>query len=174
MSTTEIKLQNAISAFKNGKLPSQRAAASEFDVPLSTLNSRVTEKSSPRRAAAEAQQRLSKEQEDYLVRWIIQLDRSKEAPSHIRVREMAAKILEIGGDVKPLGKRWVNKFLTRHTQVKGMIGKPLDRSRVEASTQDAICQFYTLFENIQQEFQVTQENVWNMDEHGLAQGVCAN
>lgn len=52
--------------------------------------------------------------------------------------------------------------------MKGMIGKPLDFSRVEAMTQEAIGKFYTYFENIHRELYLTQENVWNMDEHGLA------
>lgn len=85
-----------------------------------------------------------------------------------------AKILEIRGDTEPLSERWVAKFLTRHSQVKRIMGKRLDRSRIEASTQKATGRFYTLFESSQCEFQIAQENVWNMDEHGLAQGICAN
>lgn len=60
---------------------------------------------------------------------------------------MAAKIIEIGGDVELLGKRWV-KFLTRHTRIKEVIRKPPNFSTVEASTQEVIDKFYMLFENI--------------------------
>ncbi|RKF58803.1 hypothetical protein GcC1_180021 [Golovinomyces cichoracearum] len=99
----------------------QRTAATALNVPLYTLNNRVIEKLTIRRLGAEVLQRLSNDQEDYLVKKIIQLDHVKEAPSHIRVREIAAKLLEIGGDTKPLGKRWATEFLKRHSQVKDMI-----------------------------------------------------
>lgn len=87
---------------------------------------------------------------------------------------MATKILETGGDTKPLAKLWFTKCLTQHSQVKGMVGKPFDRLRVQKSTHEAIGQLFTLFEKIQREFQLAQEIMSKIDEHGLGQNICAN
>ncbi|RKF79075.1 hypothetical protein GcM1_205009 [Golovinomyces cichoracearum] len=75
-----------------------------MNVPLFTLNNRVNERSGTRRAGTEGLQHLSIKQEDYFEEWITQLVRVEEAPSHVRMREMATKILEIEGNNKPLGK----------------------------------------------------------------------
>lgn len=55
-----------------------------------------------------------------------------------------------------------------------MTGKPLDKARVQAATTEAIDGFYTLFESVKRDFDVLPENIWNMDEHGLALGICTN
>ena len=174
MSVRESRISDAIAAFNRNEFSSRRAAAVAYDVPAATLIQRIKEKSKSHQEGAESLKRLTNDQELYLVNWIIELDRVKQAPSRVQVRKMVTKILNLEGDNISLGKNWVYRFLSRHPQIKGMTGKPLDKARVQAATTEAIDEFYTLFETVKRDFDVLPENIWNMDEHGLALGICTN
>ncbi|KAI0999582.1 hypothetical protein K3495_g8613 [Podosphaera aphanis] len=73
-----------------------------------------------------------------------------------------------------VGKKWVYRFLSRHPQIKGMTGKPLDKAKVQAAIIETIDGLYSLFESVKRDFDVPLENKWNMDEHGLGLGICTN
>ncbi|KAI0996078.1 hypothetical protein K3495_g12103 [Podosphaera aphanis] len=87
---------------------------------------------------------------------------------------MVAKILGLQEDITSVGDIWVYRFLLRHPQIKGMIGKPLDIARVEAATPELIDGFYNLFESVKRDFHILPENIRNMDEHELGLGICTN
>ncbi|KAI0996858.1 hypothetical protein K3495_g11325 [Podosphaera aphanis] len=87
---------------------------------------------------------------------------------------MVAKILNLEEENTSIGKNWVYRFLSRHPQIKGMTGKPLDKARVQAATTETIDGFYSLFESVKRDFDVRLENIWNMDEHRLGLGMCTN
>src|SRR5271156_4109132 len=98
------------------KYTSIRQAAKAYNVPRSTLADRQHGK--PLRSAAhEQQQRLTPAQEEFLTEWILEQDLQGYAPSHTRVREMAARILRMNGDIEPLGKAWVPKYIQRNPRV---------------------------------------------------------
>jgi hypothetical protein len=87
----------------------------------------------PRSAAHEQQQRLTPAQEEFLTEWILEQDLQGFAPSHIHVREMAARILHMNGDVEPLGKAWVSKYVQRNPRVKSVVGRPMEAARVNGA-----------------------------------------
>jgi hypothetical protein len=106
MDARELSIQSAIRDLESGVYTSQRAAAKAWGVPRSTLQDRLDGRQ-PRAIAHQHQQRLSLEQEEFLVDWILDEDSRAQPPSHARVREMAARILRLGGDHDTLGQRWV-------------------------------------------------------------------
>ncbi|KAI1007837.1 hypothetical protein K3495_g400 [Podosphaera aphanis] len=134
MSSFESRVQDAITAFERDEFSSQRAAATELGIPVSTFNYRIRQKRQSQKEGAEHLKLLTSDQELYLVNWIIQLDRVKQAPSHVHVRKMVAKILGLQEDTTFVDKNWVYRFLLRHPQIEEMAGKPLDKARVEAAT----------------------------------------
>ncbi|KAI0993129.1 hypothetical protein K3495_g15055, partial [Podosphaera aphanis] len=174
MSSRESRLQEAISGLNRNESPSRRAAAVAYDVPYTTLNERIRQKRQSRVEAAEPLKLLTNDQELFLVNWIIELDRVKQAPSHVHVRKLVAKILDLQGDNTSVGINWIRRFLSRHPQIKGMNAKPINQARVEAATPQKIDDFYTLFDSVKRDFQVRPENIWNMNEHGLGLGICTN
>ncbi|KAI1008084.1 hypothetical protein K3495_g152 [Podosphaera aphanis] len=107
MSARESRLQDAITAFNRNEFLSQRAAAKAYDLPAATLIQRIKEKSKSHQESAEPLKLLCNDQELYLVNWIIELDRVKQAPSHFQVRKMVAKILNLEEDNTSTGKNWV-------------------------------------------------------------------
>jgi hypothetical protein len=104
MDAHELSIQSAIRDLESGVYTSQRAAAKAWGVPRSTLQHRMAGLQ-PRAIAHQHQQRLSPEQEEFLVDWILEEDSRAQPPSHARVREMAARILCLGGNHNPLGQR---------------------------------------------------------------------
>jgi hypothetical protein len=113
MDQRESMLQLALTDLESGKYTSIRQAAKAYNVPRSTLADRQHGK--PLRSAAhEQQQRLTPAQEEFLTEWILEQDLQGFAPSHTRVREMAARILHMNGDIEPLGKAWVSKYIQRN------------------------------------------------------------
>jgi hypothetical protein len=116
MDQRESMIQLALADLESGKYPSIRQAAKAYNVSRSTLANR--QHSKPTRSVAhEQQQRLTPAQEEFLTEWIFEQDLQGYAPSHTRVREMAARILRMDGDAEPLGKAWVHKYMQRNLRV---------------------------------------------------------
>ncbi|XPS72644.1 hypothetical protein M3J07_004794 [Ascochyta lentis] len=102
MDTREVAIQSAIADLNAGVFKSQRQAARAYGIPKSSLQSRL-QGYQPHAIAHSNQQRLTPEQEEFLVEWILEEDSRAQPPSHPRVQEMASQILYINGDHKPLG-----------------------------------------------------------------------
>jgi helix-turn-helix, Psq domain/Tc5 transposase DNA-binding domain len=102
MNQRESMLQSALADLESGKYTSIRQAAKAYNIPRSTLADRQHGKP-PRSVAHEQQQRLTPAQEEFLTEWILEQDLQGYTPSHTRIREMAARILRMNGDVEPLG-----------------------------------------------------------------------
>ncbi|PWW72057.1 hypothetical protein C7212DRAFT_354839 [Tuber magnatum] len=71
------------------------------------------------------------------------------APSHTRVREMAEKIIESGGRSVVIGKSW-------------------------GTQSELMRQFFDQFDTVRARYGIQQKDIWNVDEHGIALGVCVN
>jgi len=169
----EVIIQRAIADFNSKKFKSKRATALHYGLPLSTLSNRL--KGVQTRAIAnEKNQRLSPTQEKFLVDWIIDLDSIGFAPSPARAREMAIQILQMNNDTQPLGRDWLQKFKSRHLDIASLIGRKIEAKRIISTQPDAVNQFYDYFEAAQTDYNVSPENIWNMDEHGVGLGICTN
>ena len=173
MPVNEETLSKAIADLENGSFTSQRAAALAYGIPRMTLRNRM-DGSKPHRVGHENQQRLTPEQEQFLADWIIEQDMQGFPPSHARAREMAVRVLRANRDHQPLGKAWLPKFIKRNPQVASCIGRRIDAARIDGTQPEQIQRFYDLFQRTQARHNILQENTWNMDEHGIALGVCTN
>ncbi|KAG9190620.1 hypothetical protein G6011_08708 [Alternaria panax] len=101
MDNHEAAIQNAIRDLNAGVFTSQRAACQAWGVPRSTLQGRLAGRA-PNAIAHHQQQRLTPEQEEFLVQWILDEDLRAQPLAHSRVREMAIQILYMNGDYEPL------------------------------------------------------------------------
>ncbi|KAI5193410.1 hypothetical protein E4T38_09964, partial [Aureobasidium subglaciale] len=127
-----------------------------------------------RRTAHAHEQRLSPRQEDLLVRWILEQEAQGFPPSHARAREMSIRVLRLNGDDKPLGKRWITKFIRDNTRIASVIGRPIEAARINGTHPDLIQEFYTAYEDAVRLLNIEPSNTYNMDEHGIALDICAN
>ena len=109
----------AISAFKESQIPTVRQAARHFQVPESTLRRRLhgTTTRSEKRANGH---RLTENEEETLLHWILSMDRRGAAPRPSHVQEMANILLSRRGSSihQPIGKNWVSSFVKHHDELK--------------------------------------------------------
>ena len=87
--------------------------------------------------------RLSLEEERFLVEWCLSEEAAGRPPSKARIKRMAEMVLKEAGDFRPLGYRWLDRFLQRHTRVRTKKGVLLDVERKRGSTRAAYEDFYT-------------------------------
>ncbi|KAI1507209.1 DDE-1 multi-domain protein [Pyrenophora tritici-repentis] len=87
---------------------------------------------------------------------------------------MATRILRLGGDHEPLGQRWISSFLARQPRVASIVGRSIDTLRAEAASPAQILAFLELFYRTRIELNIRVEDIWNMNETGIALGVCTN
>jgi hypothetical protein len=163
MDTREQAIQSAISDLNSGVHTSQRAAARAYGIPQSTLSTRIHGTKSRRTAHAD-QQRLTPEQESFLVDWILEQDMHGYPPSHERAREMAIRILRMNGDLEPLGKHWLPAFIKRNPRVASVIGRKLEVPRAEASTPAQIRAFIRRFEQVRIRLGIQAEDIYGTSE----------
>ena len=110
MPTREGNIQAAIGDLRAGLFTSQRKAARAYNVPESILRERLEGRLS-HATAHQQQQRLSSQQEEFLVQSILEEDERGYPPSQAQAREMATRILRMNGDLDHLGRRRTSHFI---------------------------------------------------------------
>jgi hypothetical protein len=158
MDPREHAIQSAISDLNSGVYTSQRKAAAAWGIPRSTLQERL-KGCAPHAIAHYRQQRLTPEQEDLLLEWILEEDARSQPPSHARVREMAVRILRLGGDHDQLRQRWISSFLTRQPRVASIVGRSIEASRAEAASPAQIQAFLELFNRTRIALNIRVDNI---------------
>ena len=158
MGDREAAIQAAISDINAGVFLSQRAAAKAYNIPQSTISTRIRGRQS-NQASHVYQQRLTPEQEDFLVQWILEEDARAFPPSHARAREIANRILQMNRDHRPLGKHWMAAFLKRNPRVASVVGRKIEAARAEGATPVQIRAFLKLFERTRTRLGIRAEDI---------------
>lgn len=171
------RMLDAIASIKSGNSVAIAAAATEFNVPYSTLKHRVRGRVS-RQESREPFQKLFPASELELVRWITSLTISGYSPTHKIVKEMAEILygrqmgIELEGPViESLGKNWMQGFLGRHPQLKTVVGKMIEKARMKGTAREVLQKWFDAFEMVVvKDDDVLIGNVYNMDESGFSLG----
>ena len=112
---TEEDARRAVEDVRRGD--SLRKASMRWNIPRTTLARRV-DGAKPRREASVESQRLTPAQERAVAGWVWVEAQLGRAPTRGRIREVAQQILVSTGDLRPLGKNWINSFMARNPTVK--------------------------------------------------------
>jgi hypothetical protein len=80
----------------------------------------------------------------------------------------------MNGDDQPVGKHWLSYFIHRQPRIASVVGRKLEAQRADAATPEQIRAFLEHYKQIKQRLNIRTENTYNMDETGLALGVCTN
>jgi transposase len=146
---------------------SQTEAAEKRGVPRSTIYRRLSGQAS-RNERIHAQQRISKSQEETLLRWVLRQESLGYAPSHSQLRAGVEATLQQQGDNKPLGKHWTTRFVKRHPNVSTKLGKRQEAARFDGFTPKAVNWYFDIREN--EYGWIKPENTVNVDEGGIMVG----
>ncbi|KAI1509253.1 Transposase [Pyrenophora tritici-repentis] len=118
----EGRISLAIASYHNNPKQSIRALAKAFDIPQSTLHTRI-HGVQPRSETVSVNRKLSPIEEQSLVQWILDLDRRGFPPHIIDVRRMADALLAARGQdppPQPIGKKWF-KLVEETRQTYGVL-----------------------------------------------------
>src|SRR5947207_1398580 len=167
----EQRLAIALEGLQKGEWPTVYKAAKAMKVSKDTLARRWKGKKSCVEAR-ESQQKLTKAEEKVLADWITQLTATGHPARHEFIRELAEEIrrkrhIEIRDfELIPLGKSWVQQFLKRHPHLQTVISRSIEASRIKEVTKEVVINFFEALEACLTKYQISWENVYNMDETG--------
>ena len=168
----EERLAIAMAGYRSGEWKSVYLAAKEMKVSKDTLGRRLLGKKS-RAEAREAQQKLTKAEEKVLAEWITRLTVTGHPARHEFIREMAEEIRRKrtgkidSFQLTSLGSSWVQQFLKPQPHLQTVISRSIEASRVKEVTKEVIVSFFNALEACMAEYQISWENVYNMDETGI-------
>lgn len=177
---TEKKVQEALLGLESGKYANPHVAAQALGISTSTMNRRANGGLS-RQEANEPNQFLTAGEEAALVQWITQATASGYPVRHALLRDMALEIKKERATTvndksetlvvyTPTGKEWSQQFLHRHPQLKTIIVRSIEASRLKETTPEIVGKFFEIFKNTVQEEGILDENIYNMDESGNSIG----
>jgi hypothetical protein len=167
------QLEVAIAEYNRGLFKSIRACARAHGVHDRTLSYRLAGKPSRREARSE-QQLLAPEQEELLVRWLLDAEKVGHAFNHAQLRRIASLVSQASGGSGVIGKNWVVRFLQRHPDIKTKRGVTIDAQRAVGLTPKVITAWFLTLQGAIKDHQITAERMWNMDELGNALGPSHN
>ena len=174
-SSQEGRLLLAIKAIDLGQITSIRKAASLYNVPRSTLQTRFNGRR--QLAIANRTKRKLTETEEYtLLQWILTMDKRGAPLRPLIVQDMANLLLAKRDASKPpptVGINWVNKFVRRHDALKTRFSRKYDHQRALCEDPKKIQEWFKLVRSTIQEWGIVDDDIYNFDETGFAMGMIA-
>ena len=170
----EGRIQLAISALKKSQIQSVRQAACTFQVSETTLRRRlhgITTRSE-RRANSH---KLTQNEEESLVQWILSLDRRGAAPRPAHIQEMADILLSKRGHTTTttVGDKWVYNFVKRHDMLKSRFSRRYNYQRAKCEDPKIIKEWFDCVQITIMQHGIPYEDIYNFDETGYAMGLVA-
>ncbi|KAF7503935.1 hypothetical protein GJ744_003016 [Endocarpon pusillum] len=86
------------------------------------------------------------------------------------MREIFEHLLRNKGDQYPLGEHFITRFVRHHPQLKSGHSHTLDAKRMSALDPSIMEEFFTEFVQLKSEYNVADQDVYNMDETGFQMG----
>lgn len=165
----------AIKAIQEGKIASIRAAARAYDVPHVTLTRRL-KGGAPQRGTPAVTRKLTQQEEEVLVRWILDMDSRGYAPRVGDVSRKANILLTErvrGTPTTPstVGINWATNFVRRRSELRSDYLRKKDSQRALCEDPSVIQAWFNLVRNVIAKYGVVDDDVWNFDETGFQMGV---
>ena len=170
----EGKLLLAISALKKKEISNIREAARLYDVPRSTLQDRLRGKTY-REETRPNSHKMTQNEEESLVQWILSLDQRGAAPRHAHIREMANILLskKSRSTTTTVGDKWVYNFVKRHDSLKFRFSRRYNYQRAKCEDPKTIREWFDSLQVTIMQHGIAPEDIYNFDEIGYAMGLVA-
>jgi hypothetical protein len=167
--TNEQNLAEALAGLTDGTYSNFQQASLAMKTSRTTLARRYKGGRS-RHEAQINRQALSPAEEHALTKWIERLSCTGHPVHHPFICELADEIrkpcLEREGSVtQQLGKHWVSRFLARHPSLQSKVAKSIEAARKEV-TDKQLQDWFITFKRVIDEYGISSENIYNMDETG--------
>ncbi len=173
---TEDTLTTALTAYRNSEYTSIRKCAYAFNIPPSSLASRLSNRTS-RSKSHESQKILSTAEEEALLKSITRLSKSGVPITLALTRELAEEIRNsrfrlssTPTSYPPISKRWIDRFRKRYPILKTIYSRALDASRFEGVNYPIVNAYFTTLSELYLENSYDSDAIFNVDETGFALG----
>ena len=163
----EENLRKAVEAFLlPERTKSLRKIAKEYGVPPTTVHDRANGRR-PIPEANQGHQIFSKYQEQLLEGYLIFLAQKNTPLTRMETRQLAGN-LRSNWDSKaipgPLSNNWLLGFVRRCKYLKLNNGTHLDMPRVQENAEYLISQFFMLYTDYVDTYNILPDDIWNLDE----------
>jgi hypothetical protein len=161
----------ALSGLKNGKFRNISEAARIYEVPRTTLIDRhhgIQMKAEKRAAGL----KLSANEEESLIKWILDLAKRGLPPRPSLVRHMANHLLSQHGN-QQVSERWVYRLVNRRVELKSRFSRRYNYERAKCEDIKIIREHFDRVRDTIQEYGILPEDIYNFDETGFAMGLCS-
>ena len=165
----EARIILAIEAIGSSKKISMRRAAQLYNVPYSTLRSRMMG-ATPAKEFRPKSHNLDAIEESVLVRYILDLDDRGFPPRLEDVEDMANYILASRGK-RRVGKLWSHRFVERTPELKTRFSRSYDFQRALCEDTKLIEDWFRLVTNMKAKYGIQDCDTWNFDETGFMMGI---
>lgn len=164
----------AISAIQKQEITSIHEAARPFNVPYSTLNTRLHGTTNRAETCANGY-KLTQAEEESLVQWILSMDQRGAAPRPATVREMANLLLAAREliPVQTVGENWVYKFVKRHSELTTRFSRCYNYERAKCEDPRIIHDWFNCVQQTIMQYGILPDDIYNLDETGFAMGLIA-
>jgi hypothetical protein len=133
----------------------------------------------PWNKAHKDQQILLHSKEKELVHWISQMTHINHAPLYSLICYMAkhirsCQVQNINNQFiqlvhyEPLGRKWVNRFIVCHPKLKTIFPHFIEVVHIKELSYEAIKQYFDCVTSVIKEYNIQEENVYNMDKNRFA------
>ncbi|KAJ3453388.1 hypothetical protein MRS44_017635 [Fusarium solani] len=160
---------NLSMAIEDAKSIGIRGSARKHGLGPSTLKDRI-EGATDIHTAKEKTQKLSPLQEKDIAKRILQREAFHMPANKSEIRAFASAIAKEGGDDKPVGKHWVNRFFTRHEEVKMKPSRLIDAARKKAVTEEGLREHWRGLGDLFDDCDIEEDRLYNVDETGVKEG----
>lgn len=158
----------AILAINQQQIRSVNRAAATFNVPETTLRDRRAGIAA-RRDCQPLSKKLTKLEEEVIIKHILDLDSRGFAPTLRAVRDMADKLLAERGSGQ-VGQQWPRNFVKRTDSLTTRFNRPYDRQRALCEDPEAIQDWFDLIARTKAAYGICDEDTFNFDETGFLMG----
>lgn len=169
--TQEARMILAINTIQSRRNISIRKTAKFYNVPYSTLYDRLNG-----RICLDDKipygLKLTRVEEEVLVRHILELDTRGFAPRLAGVEDMANHILD-ARQGQHVGGRWAQRFVQRHLELKPRFSRVYDFQRALCEDPELIGAWFRLVANMRAKYGIQDCDFWNFDETGFMMGIIA-
>lgn len=166
------RLQLALEAYKKGLFLSITKAALAYDVPPSTLKDRI-KGVAPREEKTANCRKLTDTEEDTLSAWILDMEKRGLPLQMSAIRHLVQRLLSarIPSSSKPIGEKWVARYIKRRPELKAKFSQTHDYERAKCEGPNLIKGWFQRFNDAVEKYGILSEDIYNMDEAGFQIGI---
>ncbi|KAH8430962.1 uncharacterized protein LDX57_013068 [Aspergillus melleus] len=171
----EDRIKLAVAALKNQEIRSIREAARVFHICHETLSRRLSGRTSRSEIRAN-NHKMTQNEEESLVRWILSLDRRGAPLKPSDAREMANILLAGRGTtpIQSVGVNWIINFIKHRSEIKSCFSRRYDYRRAKCEDPKLMKEWFDRVQITIMQHGIAQEDIYNFDEIGFAMGLISN